>query len=81
MSVLRKQYRYLPYASFQYAIILYENGAQKKWYKVWEDELKEELERLETDGYRPGFTREEVLAQKDKYQYMFRNVIDEKEGE
>lgn len=62
-----------------YNIILYHDGKIFKSYKVYKsnDKAFEEVERLKEIGYTYGFTKEEVEKQREKYERMLDNIVEE----
>lgn len=72
---MRKQYRDCE-GKFGYRkIFLYHDGELVKMYSISHFELEEEINHLEHDGYRYGFTAEEVDQEKRQYEYMLARII------
>lgn len=73
---MNRQYRYYETTSFRYNIELYHDGKFIKVYKVWfGDELDNEIDRLEEQGYTYGFTEEEVEEARCRYERLLKNKI------
>jgi hypothetical protein len=72
---MKLQYRYYQSASFQYTIQLYCDGWFIKSYKVYCDELDDEIDKIEIEGYKLGYTEEEVEIAKQKYEKILNNLI------
>ena len=60
-------------------IRLYCDGWVVKTYKVWLDELDDEIDKLEGQGYVYGYTEQEVNEVKEQYETMLDNIIIRKE--
>ena len=71
----RLQYKCKEYIGFKHIIQLYHDGELAKAYKIYTDELDDEIEKLEAQGYRLGYTKEEVKVAKERYAVMLKNVI------
>lgn len=72
---MKKQYRYYEITSFIYAIALYHDGEIVEYYKVCQNELDDEIDKIEEQGYTYGFTKEEVQEAKERYEKMLKNII------
>ena len=79
MILIKLQYRYVG-IGLQYLIRLYCNGWVTKSYKVYADEIDDELARLESEGYSHGYTPEEVNVAREEYEIKLKNII-QKEGQ
>lgn len=72
---MRLQYRYFEYGAFQSMIQLYCDGRLVELYKVYLDELDDEINKIEKQGYSYGFTASEVCDAKERYERMLNNII------
>lgn len=72
---MRLQYRYIDVGGFQYIIRLYCDGWLVKSYKVYLDELDDEIEKIERKGYTYGFTESELDEARARYEKVLDNVI------
>lgn len=72
---MRLQYRYIDVGGFQYVIRLYCDGWLVKSYKVYLDELDNEIEKIESKGYTYGFTESELDEVRARYERVLDNVI------
>lgn len=72
---MKKQYRYGEGSSFKYIITLYHDGELVDIRELWLDELDDEIDKLEEQGYVHGYTREEVEKAKQTYERMLKNII------
>ena len=61
---MKLQYRFKENYRLQYEIQLYKDGELEKTYKVWLDEINDENDKLEEQGYTLGYTRKEIRNQK-----------------
>ena len=76
---MRKQYRY--HDSFdKYYFYIYHDGELVETKKVWYDEFCDEIDKLESDGYTYGYTKEAVEDAKRQYEHMLENMIEVKHG-
>ena len=82
---MKLQYRYFEHVGFKYIIRLYCDGWLVKSYKVYLDELDdeidkiqrvvlspEEIDKIEKQGYTYGYTEDEL----DKARAYYENVLD-----
>ena len=72
---MRLQYRYFEYIGFQCVIQLYCDGWLAKSYKVYLDELDDEIDKIEKQGYKFGYTEQEVENARKRYEEMLSNII------
>lgn len=72
---MKKQYRNTDSLFYRCYLYIYHDGILVDTKRYWYDELYEEIEKLEQDGYTYGYTREEVEKAKQKYENMLENVI------
>ena len=72
---MRLQYRYIDVGGFQYIIRLYCDGWLVKSYKVYLDELDDEIEKIESEGYTYGFTESELDEARARYEKVLDNII------
>lgn len=72
---MRLQYRYIDVGGFQYVIRLYCDGWLVKSYKVYLDELDNEIEKIESKGYTYGYTEDELDEARAHYERVLDNVI------
>lgn len=78
---MKKQYRCIENTWAKRDLLIYHGGILVDCKTYWlseADELFEEQERLEAEGYTWGFYKSEVEDAKIKYERMLKNVIDEK---
>lgn len=75
---IKKQYHYTIYRA-KAEIDLYHDGKKKNTISVWLTELDETLYRLEAEGYAVGYMRDEVIAARDNYLRLRKNMI-QKQG-
>lgn len=73
---MKHQYRYYEVTSFKYNIELYHNGDFVEVRQVWIDELDDEIDKLEEQGYTYCYTKDEVEKIKKRYEKMLKNIID-----
>ena len=69
---MKLQYRYFEHVGFKYIIRLYCDGWLVKSYKVYLDELDDEIDKIEKQGYTYGYTEDEL----DKARAYYENVLD-----
>ena len=62
---------------FKRYFYLYHDGEFKKSYSIWEDEISDEIDKLEAEGYTLGYTIYEVEEAKLQYEKMLKNLIKE----
>ena len=75
---MKKQYRYnIDNTGFKRYFYLYHDGELKKSYSIWEDEISDEIDKLEENGYTLGYTICEVEDAKLEYEKMLKNIIKE----
>lgn len=72
---MKKQYRYYETTMLRYEIVLYHDGNMVNFYKVWLNELDDEVDKLKEQGYSYGFTQKEVDEAKERYERMLENII------
>lgn len=72
---MRLQYRYFEYIGFRYIVRLYCDGWLVKSYKVWLDELDDEIDKIESEGYTYGYTEDELDKARAHYENVLDNVI------
>lgn len=72
---MRKQYRYTEWSFGKYRLYIYHNGVLVESKDCWLDVLDEEIDVLELNGYKYGYTEEEVETAKQQYENMLRNII------
>lgn len=72
---MRKQYRYCNTATWKYEIDIYHDGKLVENRSVWIDELDDEVDKLEEQGYTYGYTKKEVEEAKQKYESILENLI------
>lgn len=72
---MKLQYTCYEHTTFQYVIRLWCDGWLVKSYKVWLDELDDEIDKIEKRGYVLGYTRKEVEKAKQRYEEMLDNII------
>lgn len=72
---MKKQYRLFETLSFRYNIELYHDGEFVEAYKVWQDELSDEIDKLKEQGYTYGYTKDEVSEAKLRYERMLESII------
>lgn len=72
---MRKQYRCVDYTFGRNLLHLYHDGKCVETKKIWIDEVIDEQERLEKDGYTYGYLDSEVEKEKQRYEHMMKNVI------
>ena len=78
---MKLQYTCSEHTTFQYIIRLWFDGLLVKSYKVYLDELNDEIDKIEKQGYVLGYTREEVEEARLKYEEMLNNIILKKSGQ
>ncbi len=72
---MKLQYRYIDAGGFRYIIRLYCDGWLVKSYKIWLDELDNEIEKIENQGYTYGYTEDELDRARAHYKNVLDNVI------
>lgn len=72
---MKKQYRYYERSVFVYIIELFHDGELVTAYKKYTDELFDELDALEEQGYSHGYSKWQVEEAKERYEMMLKNVI------
>lgn len=72
---MKQQYRYYEHTGFKYMIQLYCDGWIVKAYKVWVDELYDEIDKIENEGYTYGYTEDELDEARAHYERVLDNVI------
>lgn len=73
---MKKQYHISYAGSFRANIALYHDGAQTAIVTFWNDDLDENIEKLEQVGYTRCFTKEEVAQARKEYEYLRDNCIE-----
>lgn len=76
---MKKQYRFYGTTGFQCVIQLYCDGWLVKSYKVYLDELDDEIDKIESQGYVLGYTEQELESARQRYEEMLNNVIAKEE--
>lgn len=72
---MKLQYRYIDVGGFQYIVRLYCDGWLVKSYKIYLDELDDEVEKIENEGYAYGYTEDELDKAREQYERILDNVI------
>lgn len=72
---MKKQYRYHKTAGFQYMLQLYCDGWLVKSYKVYFDELDDEIDKIESQGYVYGYSENELKSARERYEHILNNII------
>ena len=73
---MKLQYKIIEVYGFKYVIKLYQDGKIINSYEVWVDEVEDEREKLEEQGYTYGYTSKEVEEIKEIYERMLANIIE-----
>ena len=74
-NVIKLQYRCVDIGKLKYRIFLYHDGEFVEKRDVWIDELEEETDRLEAQGYSYGYTKEEVEDARELYESKLSRII------
>lgn len=75
-----KQYTISKGATFRYWITTYRDGSVMEKHKVWAgDEMTDYIDKIEAEGYKKAYTREEVQEAKETYERrLARQLVEEK---
>ena len=73
---MRKQYRYNDYTFGKKRLYIYHDGELVERKELWIDDMLDEQERLEAEGYKYGFLDGEVKEAKQRYEHMLENMIE-----
>lgn len=73
---MKKQYRYVDIGRFKYRFYAYCDGELVDNYDVWLNELQEEIDKVEEQGYEYGYTAFEIQKAKEKYEHMLERAIE-----
>ena len=73
---MRKQYRYNDYTFGKKRLYIYHDGELVERKELWIDDILDEQERLESEGYKYGFLDGEVEEAKQRYEHMLENMIE-----
>ena len=77
---MKKQYKYKHTSRLMVYVQLYHDGKLIETKKALEgDEVWDMLDKLESDGYTYGYTKDEVEKEKRKYEHMLANIIEVKD--
>lgn len=80
---MKLQYRFyvpeFPDYSCNYIIELYQDGWLVNSYKVFDDELADEISKLKKMGYMYGYTKEELKRVKESYKSIKKAIIKQKQ--
>lgn len=77
---MRKQYDLYEGASFRYWVVLYHDGVKVDAVKKWQgDELSAYLDKLESEGYTRGYTKDDVEEAYKKYIHIYNNRIEQED--
>ena len=74
-NVMKLQYRQIDIGGFKYKITLYHDGKVVDKRYVWIDDLEDEVDKLEAQGYTFGYTKEEVERARKLYEDKLNNII------
>ena len=78
---MKKQYRISKNIGFKKYFYIYHDGVLVLKYPVWDDDMSDEIERLEILGYTRGYSDIEVEEAREKLEHMLKNMIIKPEGE
>lgn len=73
---MRLQYTFYESRTFKYHIELYQDGKLVDTIKVWQDELDDEIDRIERLGYRQGYTKQDIDRVKHQLDIMLEHYIE-----
>lgn len=74
---MKKQYRLKEKNWYSDYLLIYENGKLIKTITVDKTNYDKEIEKLENNGYKYGYSKEEVELVKLDYEYKLQNIIKE----
>lgn len=69
---MRKQYTFYETQTFKYRIELYHDGEFVKAFDVWQDELDDTMTEIERQGYRQGYTKQDI----DRVNYQLKIMME-----
>lgn len=72
---MKKQYRCKEDLFFKVRLYVYHDGELIESKSFYLDEADKEMDRLESNGYTYGYTKEEVKKAKERYENMLVNII------
>lgn len=72
---MNKQYNLKSDGAFKSILKTYHDGELIETKSGWTDEMIDEIDKLEEDGYVYGYTQEEVATAKRRYERMLKYMI------
>lgn len=72
---MKKQYRYEKDGFFKVRLYVYHDGELIESKSFYFDEADREMDKLESNGYVYGYSKEEINEAKEKYERMLKNII------
>lgn len=72
---MKKQYNLKMNSEFKRTLNVYHDGNLIESKSYYLDEIDNEINKLESDGYIYGYTQEEIATAKRHYERMLRNMI------
>ena len=72
---MRKQYTFYEGKTFKYCVELYHDGKLVKSMSVWQDELDDTITEIEHQGYRQGYTKQDIDRVNYQLEIMMEHYI------
>ena len=72
---MNKQYNLQSDGAFKSVLEIYHDGKLVETKSGWMDEIADEVDKLEEDGYVYGYTQEEVKTAERRYKRMLKYMI------
>lgn len=72
---MKKQYRCKEDTWCKRRLYVYHDGELIQSQSFYLDEIEKEIDKLESNGYILGYTKEEVEEVKERYERMLRDII------
>ena len=72
---MKLQYTCSEHTTFQYIIRLWCDGWLVKSYKVYLDELNDEIDKIKSQGYVYGYSENELKSARERYEHILNNII------
>lgn len=73
---MKKQYTFREISAFKTEIILYHNGYPIIEKILWDDEAYGYIEKIEEEGYKIGYHKEDAEKAKQRYENIVANLIE-----
>lgn len=72
---MKKQYRCQEDTWCKKRLYVYHDGELIQSQSFYIDEIEKEINKLKSNGYIYGYTKEEIKEAKERYEIMLRNII------